>query len=221
MKFIKNSMINLFPYILGSNCSSSILLLIAFSVNGFAQIYVSDDTAISVIEGTFFHAIDENAEVSATSSQKERVKIYITQNTQVTNLLTDSLVEIVYLESENQPKRSKQIAQQKKKISKPLQSPMVKKDTPSERKSVLSFVSGGKSPSALLYSGKTTRAAILNSGNFIVKLFPPKKTNNNIIHTFFLNDNNQKMETSFAGILPKPQNHLERKITRPPPLFLS
>lgn len=164
-----------------------LLFFLVFYVNGTAQIHVSGNTVFTISENTIIYVADQQEEMP------------------------------IVVQKETPSKKSKQIAQQKKKIIKPLQPPIIKKDTEPEKKSVLSFSSVPKTPSALLYSDKSIRIALLNSGNFVVKLFPPKKAKNNTIHTIFLNDNDQQMETSFAGTLPKPQNHLENQITRPPP----
>lgn len=213
MRFIKNSILNLFSYLSGSNWSLSILLLIVFSVKTFAQIHVSDNTLLSIKEGTVFYVESEKTEI--TYANKEKAKIYITQNTKVTNLLTDPSVEIVYLKNEKPPKKFKQIANQKK-TSKPSQPPMVKKDTEPEKKSVL-FTSRGKSPaSSLFYAGSTSTIAFINTGNFSIKNFSQSKANNNSIHTFFLNDA-QPISTAFTDVYLQHQIHLENQITRPPP----
>lgn len=164
-----------------------LLFFIIFYVNGTAQIHISGNTVFTIAENTTIHVADQQEEMP------------------------------IIVQKETPSKKSKQIAKQEKKSKKPLQPPIVIKDTGPEKKSVLSFSSVPKTPSALLYSDKSIRIALLNSGNFVVKLFPPKKAKNNSIHTIFLNDNDQQMETSFAGTLPKPQNHLENQITRPPP----
>lgn len=192
------------------------LLLMGLSMNAYAQIHVSDNTNVNVKEGTVFYFADK----TFTNLDKETVKIYVGQNTKLTNFPTDAHVEIVYQEKKTQPKKAEEILQQKEKTKLPEQ-PIAKKDTEPEKKSVLSFTSKGKMPSALFYSEKTAKAALVNTSNFIVKSFPSKKAYSNIIHTLLLNEDNQQIKTSFAGFLPQSQIHLEGKITRPPPILIS
>lgn len=162
------------------------LLWMSFSVNSMAQIHVSGNTVFTVKENTSIYMAGGASEITSVNVKKYK---------SATNRKT-----IV------------------KKAKKDLNSlPMAKKDTaPEKRTGVLSFTSKQKEPSALFYSGKTTKAALVHSGNFGVKSFPPKKHTSKIIHTFLL-DVDQQIKTSFADTLPKPQIHLEEHITRPPP----
>lgn len=179
----------LFSFISRSNCSLSILLLIVFSVNTFAQIHIAENTVLSIKENTVLYTADKTLET------------------------------ILDAEKKTGSKKQKVAAKNQKKSKKPLQPPIVEKDTePEKEKSVLSFKSKGKVPSALFYSGKTTGVALINSGSFSIKIFPPKKPYNNTIHSFLLNDHDQEIRTSFH-ILPKTQIHLEEQITRPPPIL--
>lgn len=189
-----------------------LLLLVGISSQSFGQIYVGENAVISVQEGTVIHISDDK------TNESQKAKIYVGKNTQLTNFPSDSLVEIVYLAKENQPETAKaQIPQKKPK--KPLQPPIIKEDTePENRTGVLSFASGHKSPSALFYAGKTTKAALAQS-NHSVKLFQAKIQKENTSFTFISSDKLQIKE-NFLDSLRKSKLHLEDNITRPPP-FLS
>lgn len=164
-----------------------------FSINSFAQLHISDSTVFSVRKNTVLYVVSQPS---------------------------DTLPVIV--KKEAQPKTEEQIAKQKKKRETPSQPPIVKKGTETENsESVLFFTSKHRKPVSLFYAGKTTKAALVNTGNFSVKIFPPKKIHNNTILSFLLNADDQKIGMPFKeGTLPKQQIHLEEHITRPPP-FLS
>lgn len=176
-----------------SGRSCLLLLLMVFSINSFAQIHVSKNTIFIV---------------------KENTTIYLAENN------IDSL--LVANSKETQPERVKKIAVKHKKTrGKPQQPPMFNKDSGSAfRASVLSFTSRQQESDSFFYSGKRTKAALVNTGSFGVKSFPQKKAYNNVIHLILLIDSDEKVKSSFSGILISQQTHLEEYITRPPP-FLS
>jgi len=174
--------------------------------------YVGENAVISVQEGTVIHISDNK------TNEPEKAKVYIGQNTQLTNFPSDSLVEIVYLAKENQSQKTKVLVTHKKSKT-PLQPPIIKEDTePENRTSVLSFASGHKPQSALFYAGKTTKAALVQSSHS-VKLFQAKIQKENTSFTF-INSEKLQIKENFLDSLRKSQLHLEYNITRPPP-FLS
>lgn len=166
----------------------SFMLLMFFSVNSFAQLHVSENTVLSVAENTILYVADEAPKTTAT------------------------------IQKENRAERSKEIAKQQKKINIPSQPPIVKEDTePETGTSVLFFTSIPKAPSALFYSWKIIKAAIVNAVSFPVKIIPLKKSNNNINQLFLLSDDKSHSKISFAEMLLKQQKYLKEYITRPPP----
>lgn len=218
MKLINNSNFNLLFLKLSGNFGLW-LLLMSVSMNAYAQIHVSDNTTISVKKGTIVHVSDDIANDTIANVEKEKAKIYVGQSTQLKNFPTHADIEIVYQEKIVQPKKAKQKIQPQEKTELPEQ-PVAKKDDEVENRiAVLSFDSKQKEQSTLFYSSKTMKAALVNSGSFLVKIFPPKKSFNNILHAFLLKDGNQQIKTSFVSILPKNQMHFEEQITRPPPFY--
>lgn len=163
-----------------------LLLLMGFSLNSFAQIHVSGNTVFTVKENTGIYIVGGASEITSVNVKKYK----------------------------SAAKRKPTIKKQKKDLN---SLPMAKRDTALEnRTGVLSFTSKQKAPSALFYSGRTTKAALVQSGNFIVKSFPPKKAYNNKLISFLPNVDSQ-IKTSFCRHFAKPQIHLEEHITRPPP----
>lgn len=193
---------------------SLLLLLVGMSSQSFGQIYVGENATVSVQEGTNFH-ISENK-----TEEFQTVKIYVGENAKIINFPKDSLIEIVYFKNEKQPQKSREtIAQNKPK--KPLQPTKVEMGTePESRKSALSFNSIPKTPSALFYSGRATKAALVQNISFRAKFSPTKKSYNNTIHSFLLNDD-QQIKTSSNEILLLQQANLEKYITRPPPFQIA
>lgn len=189
MKPIKNNLFLYFPFFVGKYLG--LLFFIVFSVRGIAQLHVSGNTVITIKENTVLHGADK---ISA--------------------------AKILTTEKETQSKKSKKIAKHNSDAKKPLQSPVISEDAkPEKRKSILTFSSIPKTPSALFYSGKTTKAALVQYTGFGLK-FPPKKIHDNIIHSFLLN-NNQQINISSNEFLLKQQANLEGNITRPPPFQFS
>lgn len=207
MKLTKSINNNLwFPFLWKTY--SLLLLLVGFSYQSFGQIHIGKNATLSIQEGTVFH-ISENNE-----NQLQKAKIYVEENAKIINFSTDSIAEIVYVKKEKQTKKNKE-ARLPNKSEKSLQPPMVKKDTESEKKSVLSFLPKPTTPLALFYSGKTTRAALVQNINLGTKFFPQKKSYN-IVHSFLLN-NDLQISISSNEFLLTQQTILEGHITRPPP----
>lgn len=208
MKLTKSINNNLwFPFLWKTY--SLLLLLVGFSYQSFGQIHIGKNATLSIQEGTVFH-ISENNE-----NQLQTAKIYVEENAKIINFSTDSIAEIVYVKKEKQTKKTKDATLQNK-SEKYSQPPMVKKDTESEKKSVLSFVPKQTPPSSLFYSGKTTKAALIQNINLGTKFFPLKKSYNSIVHSFLLN-NDPQISISSNEFLLRQQADLEGYITRPPP----
>lgn len=219
MKLINNSNFNLlFPKLSGN--FGLWLLWMGLSMSTYAQFHVSGNTIISFKEGTVLYVTDKISDETFKNIDEEKVKIYVGQNTQLTNFPTDAHVEIVYQEKESQPKKANETIDREK-SKKTLQDTIItKNDTDDEKQSVHSFSSQSKASDLLILSGEHLKAALVLSGNFLVKSFTSKKLYSNIIHTFLLNGNDQKIKTSIAVTLPIQQIHLARKITRPPPVLI-
>lgn len=119
------------------------------------------------------------------------------------------------IQKESQPKK---IAKHQKKINTPLQPPIVKKDTePEKRIGVHSFTSKPKEPSALFYSGKTAKAALVQNTSSGAKSFSDGNAYNDTAHSFLLHVVETKIKVSSNGFLFSQQTDLEENTTRPPP----
>lgn len=186
MKSIKNNPSLSFPFFVGKY--AVLLFFIVFSVKGIAQLHVSENTVITIKENTVVYGTD---------------KI--------------SVAKILTAEKETKSKKSGKIAKHNSDAKKPLQSPMISKDAkPEKRKSILTFSSIPKTPSALFYSGKTTKAALVQNISLRAKFFPLKNSHNSIFHSFLL-DGDQQINISLNEFLLIQQANLEEYITRPPP----
>lgn len=207
MELTKSSNNNLGFLSLWRTCSL-LLLLVGISSQSFGQIHIGKNATLSIQEGTVFHISENSDEKSQTA------KIYVEENAKIINFSTDSIAEIVYVKKEKQIKKAKDATLQNK-SEKSLQPPMVKKDTESEKKSVLSFVPKQTPPSSLFYSGRSTKAALVQNISLGAKFFPLKKSHN-IVHPFLWNDDRQ-INVSSNEFLLLQQADLEGHITRPPP----
>lgn len=193
-----------------------LLLLLVGGVKISAQIFVSENTVFKIKENTTLHI----SEITDKQTEREKVKIYISQNTKITNLPSDSLVEIVYLKNKTFPKAKKKKI--RKVNTKPLQ-PIYKEDTPPENSAgVLSLISKSNSPINFLYSVYATKAGLANNTTSTsFKLKPFNKLNLKIAHLYFLNIDTQKCRVSLLiQTYPQKQTFLEEPITRPPPFFV-
>lgn len=187
-----------------------LLLLVGMSVQSFGQIFIGKNATVSIQEGTELHISDNK------NDKLHTAKVYVAENAKIINLAKDSLVEIVYLKNEKQPQKSKETIAQNK-PQKPIPPTVEETDTkPENRPGVLSFNSIPKKPLTLLYSGNSAQLALVQNISFSFKLFPLKKSNNNIVYSFLLNDDG-KINTSSNELLLIQQTDLERNITRPPP----
>lgn len=190
MKPIKNNLCLYFPFFVGKYLG--LLFFIIFSVRAIAQLHVSGNTVITIKENTALYSAGE---------------VYV--------------AKILTAEKETQSKKSKKIAKHNSEAKKPLQSPVISEDAkPGKRKSILTFSSIPKTPSTLFYSGKTTKAALVQNINLGTKFIPVKNSHNSIFHSFFL-DVDQQINISSNDFLLTQQADLEGHITRPPPFQFS
>lgn len=127
--------------------------------------------------------------------------------------VTDKAHETITAKVEKDVKVKKNI----KKSAKPLPPPIKETDTePENGADVLSFNSGPKTPSALLFAGRSSQLGLVQNISISFKSFPLKKSNNDIVYSFLLKDDEQII-TSSNELLLLQQAELEGHITRPPP----